>query len=128
FYSGIFKVSQKRSSKPLTEVTLQAGSYAASCGPVSSAGRAVAARSKKRLAHLWGRGKGRFRTRGKFSAATVRGTTWLTEDRCDGTRTRVVKGTVSVFDSGLQRRVTVKAGHSYLARATRAAIKRLHVK
>src|SRR3712207_6890811 len=36
---------------------------------------------------LWGRDKGgRFRTHGKNSHATVRGTRWLVEDRCDGTR------------------------------------------
>jgi hypothetical protein len=28
----------------------------------------------------------------------VRGTRWLTEDRCDGTLTRVVRGTVEVED------------------------------
>jgi len=128
FYSGIFAVSQKRTSKPLTELRLRSASYSRNCGPVPSAGKASAARSKKRLSRLFSSGKGRFRTRTRFSAATVRGTAWLTEDRCDGTLTKVSRGTVAVFDSGLQRRVSVSAGRSYLARATRAALKRLGIK
>jgi ferric-dicitrate binding protein FerR (iron transport regulator) len=48
--------------------------------------------------------------------ATVRGTSWYVEDRCDGTLTRVSKGSVSVYDRGRHRTVVVRAGHSYLAR------------
>jgi hypothetical protein len=127
FYSGIFRVRQEKSSKPVTDLLLRSASYSHNCGPLPKAKGASAARSKKRLGRLWGRGKGRFRTRGLFSAATVRGTTWLTEDRCDGTLTRVTKGRVAVFDRGLQKRVIASPGHSYLARATRAALKRLHI-
>ena len=50
---------------------------------------------------LWGNGRGRFRTRGRYGAATVRGTKWLTQDRCDGTLVRVKRGKVDVED--LQR-------------------------
>ena len=50
---------------------------------------------------LWGNGRGRFRTRGRYGAATVRGTKWLTDDRCDGTLVRVKRGKVAVKD--LQR-------------------------
>jgi len=32
-------------------------------------------------------GGGRFRTRGRYSSATVRGTDWTVTDRCDGTLT-----------------------------------------
>jgi hypothetical protein len=67
---------------------------------------------------VWGRGRGRYRTRGRYSSGVVRGTTWLTEDRCDGTLTRVVTGTVVVRDFGLRRTVVVRAGEQYLARAT----------
>ena len=85
---------------------------------------AVSAKKKKRgpkstLGKLWGSGKGKFRTTGKYSSATVRGTIWLTVDRCDGTLTTVKRGTVSVHDRKRRRTVTVKAGHSYLARASR---------
>ena len=51
--------------------------------------------------------------------ATVRGTAWYVEDRCDGTLTRVSKGSVSVYDRGRHRTVLVRAGRSYLARAIR---------
>ena len=128
FFAGIFQVRQKRETKPTTEIRVGSAAYGKNCGGVPKAGRASAARSKKRLGRLFGNGKGRFRTRGRFSAATVRGTIWLTEDRCDGTRTSVTKGRVAVFDFGKNRRVTVKAGRSYLARATRAALRRLKIK
>jgi len=66
---------------------------------------------------LRGRAKGRFRTRGRYSAATVRGTNWTVADRCDGTLTSVKTGVVAVRDFRKRRDVTVRAGHSYLARA-----------
>ena len=75
------------------------------------------------LGKLWGNGKGKFRTTGKYSSATVRGTIWLVEDRCDGTLTKVRRGVVSVRDIKRKKTVKVKAGHSYLARAQRAASK-----
>jgi ferric-dicitrate binding protein FerR (iron transport regulator) len=75
------------------------------------------------LGSLWGNGKGKFRTNGKYSSATVRGTVWLTQDECDGTLTKVTRGTVRVRDLKRKKTVTVKAGHSYLARAQRAASK-----
>ena len=75
------------------------------------------------LGKLWGNGKGKFRTSGKYASATVRGTIWLTQDECDGTLIRVKRGTVQVRDLRRHKTVTVKAGHSYLARAQRAASK-----
>jgi hypothetical protein len=47
----------------------------------------------------------------------VRGTIWLTEDRCDGTLTRVRRGRVVVRDFELGRKVVLTRGESYLARA-----------
>jgi hypothetical protein len=60
---------------------------------------------------------GRFRTRGRYSAGTVRGTKWDTIDRCDGTLTVVHRGTVDVLDFGRRKTIAVHAGHSYLAKA-----------
>ena len=70
---------------------------------------------------VWGRerGSGRFRSRGRYSSGLVRGTEWLTVDRCDGTLTRVKRGTVIVRDFVRHRTVTVRAGQKYLARAPR---------
>ena len=72
-------------------------------------------RASKR--HLWGDGKGRFRTGGRFSSATVRGTRWVVSDRCDGTLTRVVRGSVTVRDRVHNKTVILHAGEQYLARA-----------
>ena len=52
-------------------------------------------RRPRGCASLWGRDHGgRFRSHGRHSHATVRGTRWLTVDRCDGTLTRVTNGSV----------------------------------
>jgi hypothetical protein len=66
---------------------------------------------------LWAQDRhGRFRTRGRNSVATVRGTRWVTRETCTGTLTRVMEGAVDVFDQHKHRTVRVRAGHSYLAR------------
>ena len=134
FYDGIFAVKQSTpKTKPktpkalITDLVLKGEPPRSECAPIKGAS-AAAARRKKRgaksvLGSLWGNGKGKFRTNGKYSSATVRGTIWLTQDRCDGTLTTVKRGTVSVRDFKRRRTVSVKAGHSYLARAARAAIK-----
>ena len=127
FYDGIFQVKQStpktKPAKPKVLITdlLLKGEPRSECAPVKGAS-AAAAKKKKRgaksvLGGLWGNGKGKFRTSGKYSSATVRGTIWLTQDRCDGTLTKVKRGTVSVRDFKRRKTVSVKAGHSYLARA-----------
>ena len=71
--------------------------------------------TKKRK--LWGSGKGMFRTKGRYSSATVRGTKWYVEDRCGGTLTKVAKGSAAVQDFVRHKLVLVKAGHRYFASA-----------
>jgi hypothetical protein len=66
---------------------------------------------------LWGNGKGKFQTKGRYAAATVRGTIYYVADRCDGTLTLVREGTVSVLDLVLKKTVSVTAPKSYLAKA-----------
>jgi hypothetical protein len=46
----------------------------------------------------------------------VRGTTWLTDDQCTATLTRVTAGSVSVRDLVKKTTVLVRAGRSYLAK------------
>jgi len=128
FYAGIFTVRQKRTARPSTDLALESSSFAKACGAVASRATAAKGKSRRVLGRLFGRGKGRYKTTANFSAASVRGTTWLTEDRCDGTLTKVTSGKVAVRDLAKNKTVTVTAGHSYLARATRAAIKRLKVR
>jgi ferric-dicitrate binding protein FerR (iron transport regulator) len=78
----------------------------------------VAAKKSKPGA-LWARDShGRFRTRGRNSVATVRGTRWSTRETCAGTVTRVMQGAVDVRDLRTGRTVTVRAGHAYLARTS----------
>jgi hypothetical protein len=133
FYQGIFQVRQtvpkKKPAKPkaLTTDLVMKGQIARSqCAPLKSARSAVVDAKKKKkgpkavLGKLWGNGKGKFRTAGKYSSATVRGTIWLVEDRCEGTFTKVRRGTVRVRDVKRKKTITVKAGHSYLARANKA--------
>ena len=70
-------------------------------------------RSKRKVRRLWGRGKGNFRTAGRRSSATVRGTWWLVEDRCDGTLTRVRQGRVDVRDFRLKKTIRLRAGKRF---------------
>ena len=107
FYQGVFKLGQTKGAKPLSTLTLT--------GRLSCGGGQANAAAKKKKRRLWGDGKGKFRTRGEFSSATVRGTRWLTEDRCNGTLTRVTKGRVAVRDFARRRTVIVRAGREYLA-------------
>ena len=70
------------------------------------------------MRRLWAKDDhGRFRTHGRDSVATTRGTLWSTEDRCTGTLTRVKQGKVLVRPRHSRRTVLVSAGHKYLARA-----------
>ena len=118
FHGGLFEVRQPQGAGGLTEVVLRG----ALTGCSSAGARAAAVSKKKRKPprRLWGSdSKGKFRTRGGNSVATVRGTAWYVEDRCDGTLTRVSKGSVSVYDRGRHRTVVVRAGNSYLARSIR---------
>jgi hypothetical protein len=66
---------------------------------------------------LWGSGSGRFRTRGRRGSATVRGTTWLTRDRCESTFFRVTDGVgINVRDPGDEKKVVLGPGDKYTAR------------
>jgi hypothetical protein len=80
-------------------------------------GRTLDQSPTKKMRTLWGNGSGTFRTRGRYAAATVRGTEWLTQDTCTGTLVLVRQGVVEVFDFTLRKTVTVNAGESYMARA-----------
>jgi hypothetical protein len=117
FRGGLFEVRQPKDAKGLTELRLRGPGP--ECGKGTARAAATSKRKKKRR-RLWGRDNGgAFRTRGGNSVATVRGTSWYTEDLCDGTLTRVSQGSVSVRDLVRHRTVIVRAGHSYLAPASR---------
>ena len=77
----------------------------------------AAAVSSKVLQLLRASAHGKFRTSGRYSAATVRGTIWTVADRCDGTLTHDVTDSVSVTDFVRHKTVVLHAGQSYLAKA-----------
>jgi hypothetical protein len=105
FWGGVFKITQPKDG--YTELALK--------------GRPVCAAKSKRKAstnRLWGQDDhGRFRTRGRNGTATVRGTRWLTEDRCAGTYFKVADGAVDVRDRRGRKKATLGRGDSYLVKA-----------
>jgi hypothetical protein len=112
--SSKFKLVRASANKQrLVELRLIGGDFSA-CRKVSSAAGPLATKTVRRL---WSKGKGVFRTQARFSSASVQGTFWLTEDRCDGTWTSVKQGVVSVRDLVKKKTVTLHAGQSYLAKA-----------
>jgi hypothetical protein len=114
-YEGFFTALQN-SGTPVTDLVLRSGNFDAVCGS-GGVDIARASASTKSVRHLWASGSGKFRTKGRFAAASIRGTEWETDDRCDGTLITVKTGAVSVFDQVRQRTVVVRAGKSYLAKA-----------
>jgi hypothetical protein len=93
FYDGAFVVTQARAAKAVTELQLLKGDFS-KCQAASTS-RAWSAATGRPVRKLWGKAHGRFRTKGRFSAATVRGTTWLTEDYCDTSRVESKEGAVT---------------------------------
>jgi hypothetical protein len=122
---AVFEIRQSASGKGMTDLVLRDGrpqGCPASAG--AAAARAALAhgmttKAKPNSGGLWAQDRnGRFRSRGRNSVATVRGTRWVTRETCAGTLTRVMDGTVDVFDLRTHRTVRVSAGHSYLARTS----------
>ncbi len=116
---AIFKLTQARNG--LTSLSLAEGAFqgAPSYATCKShkAGEATAAASSKTLQLLHASAKGKFRTKGRYSAATVRGTKWTIADRCDGTLTRDLVHSVAVTDFVRHKTIVLHAGQSYLAKA-----------
>jgi hypothetical protein len=110
FYGGMFMITQ-----PGGITQLQLNQPLARC-PRAHAATTAAAKKKPKTRSLWGDGHGSFRTKGQYSAATVRGTKWFIQDSCAGTLTRVVHGVVSVRDDVRHKTITLRAGKKYLAR------------
>jgi len=134
FYAWFFRILQSSGRKPITEARLVKGSFrnclpprrarsasvpafspssiaavAAAAGELRAQSAAKRKRSKRKVRQLWGRGNGSFRTGGKRSSATVRGTWWLVQDRCDATITRVKIGRVDVRDFRLKKTIRLRA-------------------
>jgi hypothetical protein len=124
FSEGLLQIQQKRTGgdRGVTDLRLKGGNFGrCDSGGGGGGGGASAARarklSKRTIRRLNANAKGRFRSSGRHSAGTPRGTAWVTVDRCDGTLTKVTRGNLSVRDFRRKRTITVRAGKSYLARA-----------
>jgi hypothetical protein len=112
FGAGRFKLAQDK--RGYVDLYLRGPYCARGTASVASAARTKPGR------RLWGRDHGgRFRTHGRNSHATVRGTRWLVVDTCKGTFTRVSQGVVVVRDKVRKKRVVLRAGEHYLARPRR---------
>ena len=109
FKDGIFRLSQSRGITSLT-LTEQ-------LAPCPRRG-ARAAQRKPKTRKLWGDGRGSFRTVGRYSAATVRGTRWLVQDTCAGTLRASRRGR-SLSATVRNRNVVVRPGRPYTARPRR---------
>jgi hypothetical protein len=123
FGGAVFRVTQARSgpNKGQTTLSLVEGAFKggpsyAKCKARGAGDTAHAALSSRVLQTLRSRASGRYRTRGRYAAGTVRGTRWTTSDRCDGTRIAVQQHSVQVTDLVRHITVLVTAGHSYLAK------------
>jgi hypothetical protein len=131
FSGGLFRFEQTRlpDATPqapalfVAEAILDGGSFRG-CGSAAAARAATAGpraqaagRGRRVVRKLIARGQGRFRTRGRYAAAIVRGTFWSIQDRCDGTLVRVVRGTVKVTNLVTNGKKVVRAGGQYLAPA-----------
>lgn len=112
FFDGIFKVTQRSTGL----VDLRLAGRLENC---KRSRKSSATRRRRKGRRLWGDGKGRFRTRGKRSAALVRGTRWLVYDQCDSsTYNAVTRGTVDVRDFRRRKTIKLTAGGrtKYIAR------------
>ena len=125
FGGAIFKLTQTArgpsnglATLALVESAFEGAPTYAGCTRGRRAGDVDAtAASSKVLQLLRASAHGKFRTRGRYSAATVLGTIWTVADRCDGTLTHDVADRVSVTDFVRHKTIVLHAGQSYLAKA-----------
>ena len=127
FGGAVFKLTQARAgaSRGLTTLSLVEGAFEGRALVSRAASRpsGATARRPRRAAEalqlLHASAKGKFRTRGRYAAATVRGTKWTIADRCDGTLTHDLTDSVAVTDFVRHKTIVLHAGQSYLAQAPR---------
>ena len=115
FSGAQFRVDQSSDprAKGLTRLTLKGASFRA-CG-----GKGARGSRSRTIRRLVASVRGRFKVTARNSSATVRKTVWRTEDRCDGTLTKVRRGRLVLRDKRRARNVKLGAGQSYLAGAKR---------
>jgi hypothetical protein len=122
FGGAIFKISQATggANKGLATLTIVENAFKGApsyslCTKHKAAEATAAKASSRTLQLLKASAKGKFSTKGKYSAATVLGTKWTVADRCDGTFTHDLTDSVQVTDFVHHKTITLHAGQSYLA-------------
>jgi hypothetical protein len=99
----------------IAELQLVGGNFKGCPKPAKGGAAAAGASRGRNVRHLWGTGSGSFRTKGRFAAATVRGTKWLTDDYCRGTLIKVAVGAVTVRDLVKRKTLALEAPKNYFA-------------
>jgi hypothetical protein len=121
FYDGEFVVTQAADGR--VTATLTGGSFKGCPTPRKSSKHRKAvirlAGAKKTattvVRKLWGSAHGTFTTSARSGSASVLGTIWLTEDRCDGSYFKVTKDTIAVTAfAHPKKRHNLKQGQSIL--------------
>jgi hypothetical protein len=122
FGGAVFKLTQAKAGRlkglttlKLLEAAFKGAPSYALCKAHAATDATIA--SSKTLQLLKASAHGKFRTTGRYSAATVRGTKWTVADRCDGTFTHVITDSVAVTDFVRHKTIILHAGQSYLAKA-----------
>ncbi len=119
FFDGEFLLRQGRGGEVVA--VLAGGNFSVCPTARERAHRARAGAARATGSHavrkLWANAHGKFSTQGNYAAGAVQGTEWLTEDRCDGTLIRVTRDRVAVTNLLTHRHLSVRAGHSYFAKA-----------
>ena len=115
FRGARFRIAQRRTGNGVVDIHLVQRATGCPTTPGTGVGALASAKRRVKRPSLWSSDHhGKYRTHGRNSVATVRGTTWVTTETCRGTRTTVKSGAVSVKDRATGRRTLVKAGHSLL--------------
>ena len=122
FGGAVFTFTQTRggASKGLATLSLVEAAFSgapsyAICKPHKAIDATAASSKTLQLLHASAHGK--FRTKGRYSAATVLGTKWTIADRCDGTLVHDITDSVAVTDFVHHKTIVLHAGQSYLAKA-----------
>lgn len=137
FWGGVFQILQGEGNEPYAVLKLRDDEFPGAPSQVdgdsstasslakatsirglvaaaSGKSRAAAKKGKKKN-KLWGKGKGKFRTTGDGSSASVRGTRWGVTNYANGTVTQVTSGVVVVRDLYRKKNITLRRGQSYFA-------------
>ena len=119
-YEGAFVLSQ--GSNGVVTATLYGGNFGVCPTKRERAHKAASASARRRsrshvVRKLWANGHGTYTTKGNYATGAVLGTVWETIDRCSGTGIHVVTDSVLVTNLVTHKKVRVKAGHTYIAKA-----------